>query len=379
MQIMSYSNCSELPALEDSWSHLGKLGLYFVPSFPELRNRLEADRCKFRLLAALENSQITAIACFIYGKVDKTYEVASRTLFRLPVRMVELFGSCVLGEPSETVIREFFQRIIEEGGFDVINIGHIFVNSPLYKVATSLSDAVTWRVTRKMQTWWLIRLPGSFDQYISSLRRTARAHITRDYRRFEREAPEFRVMQLPQDVDAFLHDAATISHSTYQWNLNYGLRSDESTQQKFMRLAENGNLRCYITYIRGEPCAFGWGELCHGKFHFRQTGYDPRYRKVSPGSALIMKMIQDLIENTDCEVFDFLWGGDDGYKSRLGNFGTSCASLQVAPIDKPYSRLIAILDQGLNLIKNIAGLVVEYGPVKARLRSALRRFGVGTF
>lgn len=131
MQIISYSNCSELAALEDSWSHLGKLGLYFVPSFPELRNRLEADRCKFRLFAAIENSQITSIACFIFGTVDKTYEVASRTLFRLPVKMVELFGSCVLGEPSEIVIREFFHRIIEEGGFDVINIGHIFIQFAL--------------------------------------------------------------------------------------------------------------------------------------------------------------------------------------------------------------------------------------------------------
>jgi Acetyltransferase (GNAT) domain len=379
MEIVIYRNCSELTTLEERWDHLGKQGLYFVPSFPELRNRLEANGCKFRLLAALENSQITAIACFIYGQVSKTYEFASRTLFRLPVKMVDLFGSCVLGEPGETVIRKFFQLIIEEGGFDVINVGRIFVDSPLYKAVNSLDDVVVWQVTRKTQLWWLIKLPDSFDEYISSLRKTARAHITRDYRRFERQAPEFRMMRLPEEVDIFLRDAETISHLTYQWNLNYGLCSDGNTRQKFLRLAENGSLRCYITYVQGKPCAFGWGELNHGKFHFRQTGYDPQYRKLSPGSALILRMIRDLIENTDCKVFDFLWGGDDGYKSRLATFSTSCASIQAAPIYRPYSRLIAGLDQGLNLFKNLAGSIVERGPVKARLRSVLRRYGVGTF
>jgi hypothetical protein len=379
MEIVSYSTCSELAALEDRWNHLGKQGLYFVPSFPELRNRLEANECKFRLLVALEDSQITAIACFIYGHANKTYEFASRTLFRLPVKMVDLFGSCVLGEPSETVIREFFHLIIEEGGFDVINVGHIFVDSPLYKAVISLHGLIVWRVTRKMQLWWLIRLPNSFDEYISSLRKTARIHITRDCRRFERESPEFRIIRFPQEVDIFLQDAEKISHLTYQWNLNYGLRNDENTRQKFIRLAKNGNLRCYVIYLHGKPCAFGWGELSHGKFHFRQTGYDPQCRKLSPGSALIMRMIRDLIENTDCKIFDFQWGGDDGYKSRLGTFSTSCALIQAAPIRRPYSRLIAALDQGLNLLKNLAGSVVERGPIKGRLRSALRRYGVGTF
>jgi len=379
MEIVSYNNCAELDALAERWNYLGRQGLYFVPSFPELRNRLEASGCKFRLVVALDNSEITAIACFIYSNVNKNYEIATRKLFRLPVKVVELFGSCVLGEPSENVIRKIFHLIIEEGGFDLINIGHIFVDSPLYKAVTSLHNVIVWNVTRKKQLWWLIRLPSSFDEYISSLRKSARIRIARDYRRFEREAPEFRVLQLPEEVDIFLRDAEKISHQTYQWNLSYGLCNNESTRQRFIRLAKNGDLRCYITYLHGEPCAFGWGQLSHRKFLFRQTGYDPKHRKLSPGTALIMRMIRDLIENTDCEVFDFLWGGEDGYKSRFGTVHLSCASIQAAKIYKPYSVLIAALDQVLNLSKNLVGLVVELGPVKARLRSALRRYGVGTY
>jgi hypothetical protein len=78
--------------------------------------------------------------------------------------------------------------------------------------------------------------------------------------------------------------------------------------------------RCAVIFffVENKPCAFGWGELAYKRFVFQQTGYDPDYRKLSPGTALMMRMIRDLIEHTDCEVFDFLWGGDEGYKSRLG-------------------------------------------------------------
>jgi Acetyltransferase (GNAT) domain len=379
MKIVGYNKCSELGAIEDAWNHLGKQGLFFVPSFSELRSQLEASGSQFRVLVAVDNLQIIAICCFIYVNEKRHYQIGRTKLFYLPARVVNLFGSCVLGQVSEDIIREFFGLIIKEGGFDLINVGNIFVDSPLYTAITSLHKGIAWRGTRKEKLWWLIRLPGSFDEYIASLRETTRLHITRDCRKFEREAPRFRIMTLPEEVDIFLRDAEKISQVTYQWNLNYGLRIDESARPQLIRLAKNGNLRCYISYLHGKPCAFGWGELTYRKFYFKQTGYDPRYRKLSPGTALIMRMIQDLIEKTNCEVFDFQWGGLDGYKSRFGTVRFSCASMQVAQVYRPYPLLIAALDQMLHLAKNLVGLVVERGPIKARLRSALRRYGVGTF
>ena len=102
MKIESYSRCSELDALEDAWDQLSEKELSFVPSFSELRYQVAGS--KFRLLAAIDNSQVIAIACFIYGNSAKSYEIASRRLFRLPVKQISLFGSCVLGQPSENVI-----------------------------------------------------------------------------------------------------------------------------------------------------------------------------------------------------------------------------------------------------------------------------------
>lgn len=380
MRIVSYTNLSELVAIEGIWDSLAGSDLLFVPSFSELYNWLRADNSKFRVLAAVDdNSQITALVCFIYRDSKKTYHIGARQLLGLPVRIVDLFGSCVIGDATEQLTTEFFNVIVKEGGFDLIDLGVIFVDSPLYKAAKKISNVLVWQVARKKRYWWLIRLPRTFDEYFSSLRARTRAHVVRDLRKCEREDPKILLMRRPEDVDRFLRDAEEISRVTYQWKLEYGVRNDEHTREAFLRLAENGMLRGYISYVRGKPCAFGWGDLSHGKFYFRQTGYDPKFRKVSPGTGLMMHMIRDMIENTDCRIFHFQWGGNEGYKARLCTESHICTSLQMAPARQPYSWLIVILDQLLNLLKNSIGFVVEQGPFKTRLRSALRRSGVGTF
>lgn len=379
MRIVAYSSIPESEEIETAWNQLGARGLFFVPSFSELRTRLQVDNPNFRLLTAVDGGRIEAIACFIYHDTRKFYHLGSRKLFQLPVKMATLFGSCVIGDANEHVIRDFFHTIIKEGAFDVIDVGYTFVDLPLYKAVNSLNKAVVWQVARKKLHWWLIRLPNSFATYMASLPERTRLHIARDCRKFLREAPEFRIMQRPDEVDSFLHDAEEVSRMTYQWKLNYGLRKDADTRHNMLRLAEGGMLRGYVSYVRGRPCAFGWGDLIYGKFYFRQTGYDPALRKFSPGTALMMHIIKDMIENTDCRVFHFQWGGEDGYKSRLATENHVCTSVQVAQFRRPYSLLIACFDTILNRVKNAVGLVVEQGPLKRRFRGILRRNGVGTF
>jgi hypothetical protein len=380
MKIVNYSSTVELAELKSVWERLGEDGIYFVPSFSELRHRLETSGSKFRLLAAVDDAQkVIALACFTYEVAMKDYRIGKIKLFHLQVRVARLFGSCVVGQACEIVIQEFFHLVLKEGGFDLIDVGHIFVDSPLYKAITNLRSVIVWRTARKERFWWFVRLPVTFNEYLASLRDKTRTHLTRDSRRFERAAPEFRVMQRPDEVNTFLQDAERISRLTYQWPLTFGICNDEGTRRYLMRLAKNGVLRCYISYLHGEPCAFGWGELSHRKFSFRQTGYNPRYRKLTPGTALIMSMVRDLIENTNCEVFDLQWGDKGGYKSRFGTVSLRCTALHAAHIYKPRSLLIVSFDRTLNLAKNAVGLVLERGPFKARWRSALRRHGVGTF
>ena len=383
MEIVSYSNCLELDSLANAWGRLSEKELIFIPSFSELRYRLGAGGSKFRILVARDNSQIVAIACFVYTTAIRSYGIAARKLFDLRTKEVSLFGSCVLGQPSENVIRKFFQLIIEGSDVDVIDVGHIFIDAPLYNAITSLPKGIIAWTERKKQIRWLIRLPGSFDEYAASLRATTRAAVASERRKLERESSSFHVMQRPEEVENFLRDAEKISRLSYQWKLGYGLYNDDNTRRRFARLAKDGTLRCYILYLHGQPCAFSWGELNHRKFVWDTTGYDPHCRKLSPGTALLMWMIRDLVENTNCEIFDFKWGSEEGYKSEFATLNFSCARMYVAQIYNPYSLLIITLDKILNSLKNLAEKLLfrifARGAIKQRLRSAMRRYGIATY
>jgi CelD/BcsL family acetyltransferase involved in cellulose biosynthesis len=105
------------------------------------------------------------------------------------------------------------------------------------------------------------------------------------------------------------------------------------------------------------------------------SGYDPRYEKDSPGTSLMLWMIRDLIENTDCRVFDFGMGGNYGYKARFGNTSLTCDWIQIGQWRRPYSVLLIMLDRTLNGTKNlIAVLVGSNSDLMKKLKRATRRY-----
>ena len=383
MEIVSFNNGSDLDALEVDWNRLCDQEPQYVPALAQVRQRLRTGRSKVRLVVATEDSEVKAIACFLYQDTFKRFEVVARKLFDLPVREISLFGSCVPGQPDEDVIRKLFQVIIDEGEFDVISLGEIFIGSPLHKVATSIRGLVAWRVTRQNQRRWMVRLPDSFEAYLSSLGPETRRHASRYRRKVESEDHEYRVVTRAADIPDFLRDAELISRSTYQWKLGYRLKNDDGTRGRFARLAEEGALRGYLLYLHGKPSAFAWGELAHRKFLYQAIGYIPEHGKLSPGTVLYLWLMRDLIENTDCEVFDFGGGGQDGYKSRLATAGPECARMQMARLDRPYSLLLFTLDRTLSFIKNAmlgpVQAILGRSTLKRRLMSALRPFGVGSY
>jgi hypothetical protein len=183
------------------------------------------------------------------------------------------------------------------------------------------------------------------------------------------------VIHRPEQIEKFLQDGETISRTTYQWNVGQRLCNDSATRQRFLRLAKEGRLRAYIVYIGKKPCAFAWGELNHLIYASQSTGFDPKYHKASPGTAIMLWVIRDLIENTDCEVFDFGVGGDDwGFKSRFGNTSLNVAWIELANY-RPYSFILFALDKIINAGKNFASSMMPRGNLRQRLKRMIRQYG----
>jgi hypothetical protein len=372
MEILVYRNDGDLKALEAAWNRLCRREPRFVPHFSEIKGN------KFRLLVAVDKDDVIGMACFVYCDTKKVFAVAERKLFALPVKVVWLLGSCILGQLEEDVIAKFLTMIINESHFDLLDLGEIIIDSPLHNVVVRLGGTIVSRASRHDPTHWLIKLPSSFEDYCSSLGAATRKKDVGNFKKLERQSAfDVHVIHRSDQVEAFLQDGEKLSRLTYQWNLGTRLYNDESNRQRLTRRAEAGVLRCYILYLHGKPCAFSYGELSHKVYLYESSGYDPKCADASPGTALMLWIIRDLINNTDCELFDFGMGGDrnrnHGYKPRYGNTSLEVCRIQLG-LYRPYSLLIVGLNWVLNLAKNFAAPIIGDGQLMKRLRKASRQY-----
>jgi Acetyltransferase (GNAT) domain len=377
MEILSYETIPELTSIGDAWDQLSVQEPRFVLSFSELRHELEFSNLKFRFLVAVDNYEVVGIACYVYRSGTKNYFVADMNLFRLSANKASLVGSCVLGQIDEVVIKQFFTLILDDSSFDLLDLGYVIIGSPLYNAVTKLRGGlIIGRARRKAQVEWLIRLPKTFDDYTQTLGPATQKNAVRNFKKLDQQpAFEVHVIDRFDQIDKFLQDAEIISRLTYQWNLGQKVVNDETTRERLARLAKKKTLRCYIAYLNGQPCAFATGERNRRIFLYQIPGFDPKYADKSPGTALMLWIIRDLIDNTDCEFFDFGMGGNFDYKKRFGNTALKCARLQLGNLYRPYSFFLVAIDQVLNSIKNFAGLVLGQGRLMQRLKRATRRYG----
>jgi hypothetical protein len=168
----------------------------------------------------------------------------------------------------------------------------------------------------------LIALPKTFDVYLKQLGPRTRSDLNRNSRKLKEHVNNELEVKCYTDrlsVAEFLKSAEAISKKTYQWNLlKRGLRDREHFEIRLSLAAEQGWLRCYILFCRGQPIAFMVGYLHQGRYYSTDIGYDPEWTTWSVGNVLHCEVVRDLIEKANgAKLFDFM--GDRPTHERLSN------------------------------------------------------------
>ncbi|MGC8837058.1 MAG: GNAT family N-acetyltransferase [Anaerolineae bacterium] len=164
----------------------------------------------------------------------------------------------------------------------------------------------------------VILLPETWEAYLAMLSKKDRHELRRKLRRLQREA-SFRwgrvgsLEDLPAAVETFLalHRASSPAKHAFM---------DDRMAGFFRAVAEvllqQGWLWLSLLEVEGEPAA---GLLCFDyadRIWVYNSGYDPRYMRISPGVAAVAFAIRDAIE-AGRTVFDFLQGAEE-YKYQFG-------------------------------------------------------------
>jgi CelD/BcsL family acetyltransferase involved in cellulose biosynthesis len=170
-----------------------------------------------------------------------------------------------------------------------------------------------------------LRLPGTTEEYWSSLRPKLRKNLRYQTRALQRDGElNFVTIEDPSEMTGALDDLLRL----------HQLRSDRRGRNStfldpkvapFHRAAlqalfAEGGARIFFLKLSGKRIAALYGFSTGRKFCYYQSGADPAYSRFSVGSLLISSVIEWAIRNGHDE-FDFL-RGDEPYKQLWANGST---------------------------------------------------------
>lgn len=173
-------------------------------------------------------------------------------------------------------------------------------------------------------------------------------------------------------VEAFQADASAVSANSWQGK-RLGLRvsREDSLLRQFRNLANLQALRCYLLRSQDEPVAFAIGTQWNGRFMLEEIGYDTRYASSSPGTVLLLNMLEDMFQRDTPELVDFGFG-DGAYKQLFGNESSQSGTLLVVS-----RRVWPTLAIGLNRIgtrlERAARVALRFGGLTKRIQRTYRR------
>ena len=153
---------------------------------------------------------------------------------------------------------------------------------------------------------------GRFDDYFVKRPKAHRRSLRKRVRRLEQEGPiELKLYSrfTPEEVDQRLREAFEIEDLGWK-NAGGGSVLSTPGMFEFYRrqahcLAEWGYLRLAFLEHRGKPIAFEFGWTAKGVYFGFKVGYDPAYRRHSPGNLLRMRLIGALHERPGHTLVDF--------------------------------------------------------------------------
>jgi CelD/BcsL family acetyltransferase involved in cellulose biosynthesis len=182
----------------------------------------------------------------------------------------------------------------------------------------------------------VIELPDSWTAYRSTLSPRQKRHITQQSKEIRKAggACLVRLGLNPGDdtpaLSALIEDALAISRKSWQGNASFGTAISDDSVADFVRavshrLAHRGALDISVLYLNGEPISFVWGAARWPLTTISKLGFDPAYRKLSPGAVHIAMLIQDSVKRGGTAI-DFGHEFPE-YKLKWGQLGQALVNV----------------------------------------------------
>lgn len=278
--------------------------LYQSPEFFSHLVRTGAGQERTHELFVARRSTDNAIVGFIPVRIierELDYRVGPVSLFKRPVRALQLLGSIPLLDPAEEGLNEFVMRQLLARYADC---------QAIYMQAVPQELGSTWAGMAGLSTYVLNGwrechtqpLPEGVDAYLQKFSSKKRYNLSRQVRQLEKEAGAVQVLRIerPEQVGTLLDaiDAVTPHRK--------GARAGQQSSMDSM--AQSNLLLSYVIRCGDEDVAVVHGARSNGVWHVYSIATKQQYMQFSLGTSAIHLALQDVLANFALRDVDFHYG-----------------------------------------------------------------------
>jgi len=293
----------------------------------------------------------------------------------IPSRVLLFSYGGLLGDPSAENCHEITKSImntLREGEADVAVLDHPCVGSFLHDGTLLASRFATRDHLPKPALHHVMKLPKDIKDVYPALSGNHRADLKRKAKKLMADhegSVKVCCYREPDELEAAIPQIEEIAKKTYQRGLGVGFHDNGEMRRRLHLCADKGWLRIYVLHLGETPCAFWIGTLYQGSFCSDYLAFDPRFGAYSPGTFLLMKVLEEFCGMGVREV-DFGFG-EGRYKEQFGNSQSMEASVFVfAP--RPKGVLLNAMRTSTGLAENLARKIVERTNLLPRIKKLWR-------
>lgn len=271
----------------------------------------------------------------------------------IPSRSLMFSYGGLLGNPCAENCDEIIRSIVNslgQGEADVASLHQPRADSPIYEKALRIPRFTSRDHLAEPAAHHFMVLPENIEQVYLGLSSGHRKHLRSEAKRllthFEGRV-RVSCFREPAELDAAIRDVEEVAKRTYQRDLGFGFEDTQQARCLLHFFAKKAWLRIYVLYLGENPAAFSIGSVSDGFYCCDFLGYDAGFRKHSPGTFLLTRMLEDFCR-TGVKTVDFGPGGGT-YKERFGNL-----RVMEAPV---YVFAPSVKGLVLNIVRTATGLV----------------------
>jgi hypothetical protein len=369
--VRSLAEVEEIREIWSGWPSHRDSDIDFCLNFSWAR----ADVIRPHVIVVYRDGQPQAM---LVGRLENTRMASKIGYLRLPgipSRVLLFSYGGLLGDSSAENCHEITGSItdsLREGEADMAVLDHPLVGSFLHEGVLRASGFATRDHLPKLALHHVMKLPADMKDVYPALSANHRADLKRKAKKVMADHQgnvKVYCYREPGELEAAIPEIERIAQKTYQRGLGVGFQDSEEIRRRLRLCANKGWLRIYVLNLGDTPCAFWIGTLYHGSFCSDYLAFDPRFGTYSPGTFLLMKVLEEFCATGVREV-DFGFG-EGRYKEQFGNSPSMEASVFIfAPRAKGV--LLNAMRTSTGLAENLARKIVERTNLLPRIKKLWR-------